>query len=316
MTERFSQQGLVPFYGNAPLRTEFGTLLPPFGRVVGYVHASGASYVNDKSLAQVGVYTTVNAALSKCGSGRGDTVVVLPGHTETIAGADGWSSLVAGTRIVGFGHGALRPTISFSGTASQLLFDVASVLVMGMQFNVDGANGVVKALSVTGADFTFAGNRVRLASDAALKATIGMELTAARALVQGNYFFGTATHNVTDGILIASAVDGIQIVDNVMQAAATAANGLIRTTAVAATNLLIARNRIANEHTSSTAGIAIGNAASTGIIADNYVGVRNDGTSTSQGVTLGANSLISCFNNYVCDEPKESGLLTPDVADT
>lgn len=308
---RFSQLGEVPNYGGGPLQTSFGTLLPPGGKVAAYVHSSGRAYVDDSTIDKQ-LVRTMQAGLARCRAGYGDTVVVLPGHAETISGADGWSNLVAGTRIIGHGHGALRPTFSFSATASQLAIAVASVYISGCQFNVDGANGVVNAIDVNGADFTFVGNRVRLASGAALKATIGMSLSAARAFVAGNYFFGTATHNVTDGILIDTAVDGIQVVDNLMQAAATAANGLIRVTGVAATNLFIARNRIANEHTSSTAGIAVGDAASTGMICDNYFNVRNDGTATSQGVIFtGTGSLIKCQNNYVSDEPRENGLSTP-----
>jgi len=303
-----------PFYGGGPVTTAYGMMLPPGGKVVGYVHASGQSHVEDRALEMAGLYTTVNAALANCESGRGDTIVVLPGHTENVTGADGWSNLVAGTRIVGLGDGGLRPTISFTATASQLAFDVANVTVSGMQFNVDGANGVVNALDVTAADFSFLNNVVRCASGAALKATIAMSLSAARAAVRGCYFYGTATHNMTNGILIDTAVDGVQITDTFMIASATAANGLIHVTA-AATNLLFKDLLLYNTHTSSTATIALDDVACDGLAVNVKSGTKNNGgAKTTQGITWGTAALVQAHECYCSDVRADSGVLSPVAA--
>lgn len=311
---RYSQYGEVPNYGGGPVGTSFGTLLPPGAKVAGYVHSSGRAFVDDATIDKAGLYRTVNAALARCRAGYGDTVVVLPGHTETISGANGWSNMVAGCNIIGHGRGSLRPTISFSATASQLAVAVANVLISGMQFNVDGANGVVNAIDVNGADFTLQNCVVRLASGAALKATIGMSLSAARARVVGCKFFGTATHNVTDGILIDTAVDGIEITDTVMMASATAANGLIRVTA-AATNLLFRDLVLYNTHTSSTATIALGDVACDGLALRVNSGTKNNGgAKTSQGITWGTAALVQAHECYCSDVRVDSGVLSPAAA--
>src|SRR5689334_5542058 len=55
-------------------------------------------------------YTSVNAALNVCVTGRGDKIYLLPGYTESITAADAWSNLAAtDVTICGLGDGTNRP---------------------------------------------------------------------------------------------------------------------------------------------------------------------------------------------------------------
>lgn len=294
------------------VRTPFGITLPPGGQVAAFVRSTGQQSQDDPIILSK-LVPTLAAGLALCRPGLNDTVVVLPGHTESVADAVGMANLVAGTNIVGVGRGSNQPVFRFTLTTSQWIINKADVTISGLFLRVEGANGVVLPFSVSGADFTFTNNRVQVASGAALKATTVMSLVtgADRARVLANFFYGTATHNVTDGVKVTNALDGVQIEGNRMLFSATAANGCIHVVG-AATNLQIINNMVRNSMTNATAGIAFDNVASDGICSDNYCGQIVSGTSTAEGIVFaGTNCLVSSFQNFSVDEATKSGLLTP-----
>lgn len=307
----------VPFMQNGVgVKTPFGmTLLPPGSRVAAYVRSTGLQSGDDPFTA-ANLVTTLAAGLARVRSGLGDTVCVLPGHTESVADATMLTNLVPGTRIVGFGRGGNMPVFRWTATASQWVIDDADVVIQGLRLRLEGANGVVKAIVVTAADVGFYGNDVEVASGAALKATIALEVGTGgnRFEFCGNVVRGTATHNVTDGIKVVGVVDQIRINDNEMEFSATAANGLIDVT-VAATNIKILRNYMYNTHTASTSCITLGNVAADGLIAENACSVVATGATTSgtTGINFGAAVLVRFFDNLVCNDPRTSGLLLPTV---
>lgn len=307
----------VPF-ASYPSGVDLGTVLVmPTGANTTYVRSIGPQSYDPPSLTGR-ILPTLASALAQCRAGLADTVFVLPGHTESVTDNTMLANLVTGTRIIGVGRGSNMPVFRWTATASQWILNDADVFIRGLRLRLEGANGVVKALAITGADNRIEGCDIELASGATAKATIGIEVGTGgdRVEIVGNRLRGSATHNVTDGVLVAAVVDGVTIADNVMIFSATAANGNIRVGAVAATNMDISRNRLANTHTASTACIAFGAAAMTGICADNRMSTINDGTATAQGITIGAGCLVRCFENYSSDEAGKSGVLTPGVVAT
>lgn len=302
-----------PPYAPYAAGVDLGTVqVMPTGTNVIYCRSIGPQSYDPPALTGK-IVATLSAALAQCRANLYDTVVCLPGHTESVADNTMLTNLVAGTRIVGVGRGGNMPVFRWTDTASQWIMNDADVVVSGLRLRMEGANGVVKAIALTGADNRIEGCDIEVASGATAKATIAIEISTggARAAIVGNRFRGTATHNVTDGVLVAAVLDGVRICDNEMLFSATAANGLIRVGAVAATSLMIARNIMLNTHTASSACIALGAAAMTGIVAYNAMGVLNDATVTDQGITFGAGALVRCFRNDTCDEPIKSGTLTP-----
>lgn len=300
------------------LRTPFGLFLPPGGRVAAYVRSTGLQDQDDSAV-QNNLVATLSAGLARCRSGLGDTVMILPGHSESVTDNAMLTNLVAGTRIIGCGVGGNMPVFRWTATASQWVLNKADVYITGLRLRLEGANGVVKALAITGADNVITACDIETASGATAKATICIELGAGstRAQIVGNTFRGTATHNATDGILISSAVSDVNITDNDMQFSATAGNGLIRVN-VAALSLRIGRNYMANTHTSSTSCITFGAFASSGNCYNNHCNVLATGAQTAgtTGIDVSAgSSLVRFFNNYVCNDPRVSGILQP-AADT
>lgn len=294
------------------IRTPFGLFLPPGGQVAAYVRSTGGQSQDDPILASK-LVKTLAAALSAVRAGLGDTIVVLPGHSESVVDATMLANLLDGTNIIGIGRGTNQPVFRFTAVGSSWAINKANVTISGLFLRCEGANGVVAPLVVTGSDVLICGNRIQIASGAALKATTVLDFQAGsdRGRCAGNLFYGTATHNVTDCILVSAAVDLVSIDQNRMMGSATAANGLIHVTA-AATNLYIGWNSCRNSMTNATACIAFANVASDGICEYNTTGQIVAGTSTAEGVVFaGTNCLVSSNQNWSVDEATKSGLLTP-----
>lgn len=299
------------FFG---VKTPFGISLPPGGKVAAYVRSTGPQDGDDPNILNNFV-TTLSSGLARCRSGRGDKVIVLEGHSESVTDATMLTNLKADTQIIGVGTGSSQPTFRWTATGSQWPINKDNVVITGLNLKLEGANGVVKAILHTGASGLVVGNNIVVASGATAKATIAYELGTGSdgTIIAANYVHGTATHNVTDGFKVVAALDRIRFFNNVMDFSATAANGNIHVTA-AATLLKIAGNMLQNSHTASTANVTIDNVAATGLIWDNYLSTINNGTVTAQGLILGAAALVRCFQNFSCDEPIKSGVLTPVAA--
>ena len=75
---------------------------------------------------------SIDNAIGKCTASKGDVIFVMPGHAETISGAGGITCDVAGVSIIGLGEGNLRPTLTWSATASSILITAANVTLRNL----------------------------------------------------------------------------------------------------------------------------------------------------------------------------------------
>lgn len=302
-------------------RTPWGQLLPPGGKLMAYVSSVAPSTFNgDDPLLNSGIpiMPTLASALALCRANKGDMVMCLPGHSESVVDNTMLTNLVAGTRIIGVGQGSNMPTFRWTATAAQWILNDADVQIVGLRLRQEGANGVVLAADVSAADVSIMECDIELSSGAANLATIGTRLSAGadRFLFQRNRVRGVAAGVSTDGLLINAVVANPFIMDNVMIAAATAANGLIRVAAVAALGIYIARNDLYNIAAASTACVAFGAAANDGLLCYNNLGILTNGVASATGVTFGVGSLVKAFQNFCSDEPQRSGILSPPVVAT
>ena len=78
--------------------------------------------------------TTLDAAVGKCTASRGDIIIVLPGHAETISTAGAIALDVAGISVIGIGQGADRPTITLDAVAASVTVGAASIHVENLLF--------------------------------------------------------------------------------------------------------------------------------------------------------------------------------------
>lgn len=304
----------LPFQGAlAGQQTPFGTLLSPGVNAI-FLRSTGAQTGDHPSVVN-NLVTTLSKALSYCRSGMGDVIYVLPGHTENVTDALMLTNLVAGTKIIGVGHGSNRPTFRWTATTSSWPISVADVIISGLRLRLEGANGVTKAINVTGSDFLLQDCDIETASGASNGAVIGIELgtgadraTLANLRVRGKTYTGAA--NVVK--ITGTAQNGIRILNSSFIAPGHTTTGLIQVNC-ASTDLYFDRLRLYNTIAASTCTICLDDFASDGFFVDVHSADKNNGTATAQGITFGSSTLVQCSWTYEVDEVKKNSILSPAV---
>lgn len=131
---------------NHNLNSGYGAVVPRnfASGVAGKIFVVGASGIAHRAMyAEIfgfdpdGVnrfFATIDAAIGACTANAGDTIFVLPGHTEAVT-ATSIALDVAGVSIIGLGSGAMKPTLTFGATDSAI--------------NVTAANGKFQNLRLT-----------------------------------------------------------------------------------------------------------------------------------------------------------------------
>lgn len=304
-------QNALPSYGNAPqgLRTAYATLLPPGAKVAAYVCSLGNDALDAYATNGL-LVSTLQAGLARCRPGKGDIVVVLPGHAEAMTAADFFSNLVAGTQVIGMApfRSNLMPTFTITTTtAANMLLDVPGVLLSGLKFAI-GVNDVANTITVSAA-----GCRVDscyfqtgTASNLASSNTIIVAAGADDFVVSNSLFSGTGTA-VMNGpcVSVTGAVNGLTVMYNDMECSTVGATtGLVQFSA-AATQFRVVKNNIVNRR--ATAAVAIrwsDTAGLAGIIAENNLAFTADITGATAALSAAGttNHAVRAFDNLVHDE--------------
>jgi hypothetical protein len=297
------------------LRTEFGSLVPPGGQVVAYVHSSGAAALPGDmgGPTQPTVYTTLNAALKTCRPSKGDTVVVLPGHAENVSSADQMSNLVAGTRIIGCGEGGLRPTFTWTTATSAFLLDQANVRLSNLILNMDpgtGTTNVAAPMTVSGAGCAITNCKIRMGTDANSKVTIGITTTDAADDFEfvANQVYGATAAEATTFIQFVGA-DRLQFHGNTVVGATSAVGvGVIRFLTTASTDIKFFENVVRNNKALSTAAIT-GMAGVSGEADYLFMAVLSDNAAALTGAWGTVASMNFGANCYVTNLAGERAAL-------
>lgn len=109
----------------------------PFGRVFFVCNRSGAGGADGNDASFDLPMATITGALGRCTAGRGDVVVALQGHAETVTAAAGIAFTKTSVKLVGVGEGSERPTINFT-------------TVVGADIDIDAANVTIQNFLLTG----------------------------------------------------------------------------------------------------------------------------------------------------------------------
>lgn len=300
--------------------------IPSLGKVF-YVcststHSDNAIGVNNSStngLHPTTPFATVVYALTQCTANNGDVVYVMPGHTETIAAAGGWT-IPAGVAVIGLGRGSIRPLISLSATASTVLMSAVSGLVENIVFQSTVAE-LVTVFNITASYNTVRGCMFRnhaTATNTCLSfATIGA--AASYCTVEWNYGY-QALANIPAGnaswVSItghASTSHGHTIRNNDFRIAlkGTAATaGLIQVITTATQGISITENYLLDIGAgTSTVPIALV-ASSTGWVSRNIV-------ASAKTAIAGSIAMAGAYGseNYASHTVNKQGFLDP-VVDT
>lgn len=96
---------------------------------------------------------TTQAAINKCTANKGDIILLMPGHAETVT-ATNVNLSVPGVTIVGIGNGLLRPTYTYGAAAATITVSAANCKITNVHHIANFAN--VASAYTTGAAKDFA----------------------------------------------------------------------------------------------------------------------------------------------------------------
>lgn len=258
---------------------------------------------------------TLAAAIAKCTANKGDVIVVMPGHAETIINATAFNLNVAGVRIVGLGSGLLRPTFTYT-TATTATFTVsaANCGIDNCVFIANFANVASAFTLSTAKDFALTNNAF-VDTDATHNflccVTTNSTANAADGLTfQANYVWSLVT---TDGAVISvlGNLDRLLATDNYVDKAATNDAGHFMTIAALVIRAArVLRNQL-NVVGSTGATVALfitgSSTTNTGMVAYNLVTSLD--TTTALFITAAIN--LAVHENYVSGVVANSGTLYP-----
>ena len=101
-------------------------------------------------------FATIDYAIGRCTSNRGDIIAVMPGHTESISSAGAIACDVNGVAVVGLGVGSLKPTLTWdTANTATMTVSADNVTFYNMRFE-SGFADITAMIPITGNHTTFA----------------------------------------------------------------------------------------------------------------------------------------------------------------
>lgn len=301
-----SQVGLPQ--GGVVLDGNLHIMRSPFGRDFFVMTAAQLSFLKGDLRSRA--FTTVNAALNATEANRGDRVYLCEGYTESITGADQWSNLKAGTRIIGLGDPSSpgRPTITWTASGSTVLMDVAQTVFENLVLQMEPTTGTVNVaapITVSAAGCQILGCRINCGTDANNKVTIGITCTAGASdfTFAANKVRGAAAATCTTFLRLNGQANPTIVNNDIVCGTTSAAVGPVQELTAACTFIKISNNLIQNNAASSTACITMDLANTTGWISDNYLRNMTDANVAHIVVTSGD---VQMYLNKIVNNSNET----------
>jgi hypothetical protein len=259
-------------------------------------------------------FATVDKAISLCTASKGDMVMLMPGHAESIANATTFQIDIAGVNVIGLGAGANRPTFSFTDTAGSVEMDAANCVIDNVRFLAD-ISAVVVCINVDAANCTIRNcefNFVDTGDDFILHIDCD---DVAGTVIEANRFVAEDATGSNAAVRLQNS-DHSRIVGNFATGDFAKAPIWSDTTgdtgggSQVSSSILISGNQLRN---SDTGGIAIDlNNADTGIISYNALTAP---AGVGLALILDPGSCL-CIENYGADAIDETGAIVPQTAAT
>lgn len=258
---------------------------------------------------------TVDAAIGLATANAGDTIYVLPGHTETVTSTS-IAVDVAGVNIVCLGNGLNRPTFTYGAAAATITVSAANCSWKGGHFIANFDNVAAAFTVTTGKDFSLTDATFVDNSDAlhfvSIVVTNATDNAADRLIIARNNWLALAlAPNAFISILAAET--GVRILNNTVNMAATNDVGHFLTIAAKVmTDIIVEGNKlIVVGATDATVGIFMtgSSTTNTGYLAYNLVTSLD---TTTELITTAALNL-ALFENYYTGTKTASAKLWPVV---
>jgi hypothetical protein len=273
---------------------------------------SGLSAAGD-GRSPAGALATLDAAFALCTANKGDKIIVMPNHAETITGAGGITADVAGVTVIGLGRGNQRPRFLMdAGTAVTFVISAADVTVHNLVFAAGHAD-IVTCFDITAAYATisaceFVNNVVDENFLTEIKATSTTDNNADGLTVIGCRAM-TIDASGVEFLELNADVNGLVFNDNfISKDAATAAAGIFCATGKDLRDCQVLRNILIVGNTAGDLLIDNDTAVNSGVVAYNLVGHHD---------VVGA-IVVDCdgvrqFENYSNASDTASGVILPVI---
>jgi len=100
-------------------------------------------------------FATIDYAVGRCTANKGDVIIVMPNHTETVTEAGGLDLDVAGITVVGLGSAAVRPIINLTtATTADIDVDAANITLRNVRIDMTGITAVAAGIDINASGFT------------------------------------------------------------------------------------------------------------------------------------------------------------------
>ena len=256
---------------------------------------------------------SLDAAVGLCTADRGDTIIVMQGHAETLTAADGVDIDVAGVTVIGLGNGELRPRFTYTVAAGEIVVGADDVTIYNIEC-LTSVTAVLKAIDIeAGAEnCKILGCVFKVDSGGTDEFidTITIKAASDRTVIDGCLFDnGIASNAGPQASINFLDCDNAVITNNIFFGDAAVAH--IQNETTASNFVTIKGNQIFNGIIGGNAGLNTEPcielvATTTGVISDNYI-VCNVGTKAASCVAADA----YLFENYYNED--ESGAATGGI---
>lgn len=268
--------------------------------------AVGGSDSNDGSYRRP--FATIDAAVGKCTANRGDIIMVMPGHSETISSATSLVLDVAGVAVIGLGTGTDRPDLNFTATAGSVEMDAANCTLYNLTLTAD-VSAVVVGVNVDAAGCTIDNCEFNFnATGDDFLTMVDIDAVADATVTNCRFIAEAGTAGCAEAIRLDTATDAV-VANNTF--IGEFSDGAIIGEGAASVRILIADNYIYNSDTAGGEGIDL-NVACTGLIANNRLGSLFP---TAPETTFDPGSCL-CLENYCANAIDEAGTLVPATVST
>jgi len=247
-------------------------------------------------------FATIDYAIGQTTTLKGDVILVMPGHTETISTAAAIDLDVATTAVIGLGDGTNRPTVTLDAAAASIAIGAASCSLKNLQLVCSADAAAFISIEAAGDGAQVIGCSFRGDAAADEPDTVITIAAADDVVIAGNRFnFRSATLASTTGIVTTAATHRIAIASNYIGGNFTTAAISIAT---ASGDIIIADNYIINTAADVAGGAITLVNSTTGILSDNR-GHNGNATAIDPGDSCG------CDENYFSSTITSSGTLDP-----
>ena len=241
---------------------------------------------------------------------RGDCIYIMPGHTESVSGADMavYTGTASGFSIVGLGTGDQRPSFTWTVAGSTWLFDTAGVELANCRLFLAGAHVTGAALTVA-APITVSANGCRMVNNEIFWGFESDRIVGDGIIVTGDGFefignkcLALVAAVPSNTFLTLTGADDCKIIGNDTSGPTDATTrGVIDVETTECLRMVVEDNFIANVLASSTIAFSP-LASSTGRCANNRFFVDT-------GILPITAGILDWFENRCCNDAGETGAL-------